>query len=432
MNVPLRVQSVAIFVTLFVIFATLLPTAVLAFPFDASSGVTELNPKNLNGFLNTHKPVFIVFYAPWCGHCKSIHPEWEKFAKSVKDVVRVGAINADQHRELGSQFGVQGFPTIKYWKMGNKKGMKPSDYQQGRTSGALQTAALAEINNKGVTHVADEAAIVAALKKSSSGKSVILFSSKNKSPPMFSVMAQSPHFQSKLAFLLAASSAKALAASLGVSKFPTVVVVTADDSAKGFSVEPYTGNIEYTSIAKYLQAAIGGAAEGEQPASDGAKKEETKKAEDAEKPKAAEPSKPKAAHPVRPVALVPAMFAPYCAQGSQKIRGQPPLCVVSFAKETSLDDLFKKYGNEAFLFFDGTATSEHTRKEFVEQLGLSSLSEGDAVVVRAFKAEGCKYAVVADATNENLDLALQKAVNGELTMKKADVFVALTAPKEEE
>ncbi|CUG85174.1 thioredoxin, putative [Bodo saltans] len=437
MKIPLRLQFVTIFVTIFVVFATLLPSAVTAFPFSASSGVTELTPKNLNGFLNTHKPVFIVFYAPWCGHCKSIHPEWEKFAKSVKDVVRVGAINADQHRELGSQFGVQGFPTIKYWKMGNKKGMKPSDYQQGRTSGALQSAALAEINNKGVTNVADEAAVIAALKKSSSGKSVILFSSKNKSPPLFSVMAQSPHFQSKLAFLLATSSAKALATSLGVTKFPTVVVVTADESAKGFSVEQYTGSIEYTSIAKYLQAAIGGAAAegGEEPAADGAKKEEAKKTATPEEAAAAapkaEPSKPKAAHPVRPVPLVPAMFAPYCAQGSQKIRGQPPLCVVSFAKETSLDDLFNKYGNEAFLFFDGTATSEHTRKEFVQQLGLSSLNEGDAVLVRAFKAEGCKHAVVAGATNEALDLALQKAVNGELTMKKSDVFVALTAPTDE-
>lgn len=410
--------------------AVILPTAVVAFPFGASSGVTELTPKNFNAFLNTHKPVFIVFYAPWCGHCKSIHPEWEKFAKSVKDVVRVGAVNADQHRELGSQFGIQGFPTIKYWKMGNKKGMKALDYQQGRTSGPLQSAALAEIHAKGVVNVADEAAVVAALKKASTGKAVLLFSSKSKSPPLFSVMAQSPHFQSKISFLLATSSAKALATSLGVTKFPTVLVVAADESAKGFSTEPYTGNIEYTSIAKHLQSLIGGGGEEPSAQESDAAAENKAKAQDV-KPKE-EPSKPKAAQPVRPVPLVPAMFGPYCAQGSQKIRGQQPLCVISFAKETSLEALFAKYGNEAFLFFDGTPTSQHTRRQLAEQLELDSLHDGDAILIRAFKAESCKFAVVPNASNEALDLALQKALGGELSMKKADKFVALTAPQEDE
>ena len=80
--------------------AALLVASAAAFPFSKNSGVVELSPKTLPAFLNTHKPVFIMFYAPWCGHCKSLHPDYEKFGKGVKDVVRVGAVNADQYREI--------------------------------------------------------------------------------------------------------------------------------------------------------------------------------------------------------------------------------------------------------------------------------------------------------------------------------------------
>ena len=89
----------------------------------------------------------ILFYAPWCGHCKQFHPQYLTFAKGVKDVIRVGAINADQHRELAGQFGIEGFPTIKYWKMGSKKGMKPENYNGQRTSAALHNHMLSLITH---------------------------------------------------------------------------------------------------------------------------------------------------------------------------------------------------------------------------------------------------------------------------------------------
>jgi protein disulfide-isomerase A6 len=39
----------------------------------------------------------VEFYAPWCGHCKSLAPEWTKAAKQLKGVVKVGAVDMTEH-----------------------------------------------------------------------------------------------------------------------------------------------------------------------------------------------------------------------------------------------------------------------------------------------------------------------------------------------
>ena len=82
----------------------------------------------------------IKFYAPWCGHCKQLAPAWEKAAKALKGVVKVGAIDVDNFKAVGSKYGVSGFPTIKFFGL-NKKN-SPSDYSGGRTADAIVNYAL--------------------------------------------------------------------------------------------------------------------------------------------------------------------------------------------------------------------------------------------------------------------------------------------------
>jgi protein disulfide-isomerase A6 len=60
------------------------------------------------------------------GHCKSLEPEWGKAASALKGIVKLGAVDADAHRELGGQYGVKGFPTIKIFGLDKSKA---SDYQ---------------------------------------------------------------------------------------------------------------------------------------------------------------------------------------------------------------------------------------------------------------------------------------------------------------
>lgn len=111
--------------------------------YSASDGVVNLTPSNFQSEVTNSPDFWIVeFYAPWCGHCKSLAPEWKKAAKALQGIVKVGAADVDEHKSLGSQFGIQGFPTIKIFG-GNKA--SPEDYKGGRTWEAIVDAVLGQL-----------------------------------------------------------------------------------------------------------------------------------------------------------------------------------------------------------------------------------------------------------------------------------------------
>lgn len=108
--------------------------------YSASDDVIELNSSNFNREVLQSDSLWLVeFYAPWCGHCQSLAPEWKKAASALKGIVKIGAVDADQHNSLGGQYGVRGFPTIKIF--GTNKN-KPEEYQGGRSSQAIVDTAL--------------------------------------------------------------------------------------------------------------------------------------------------------------------------------------------------------------------------------------------------------------------------------------------------
>ncbi|KAJ2701293.1 hypothetical protein FB645_004683 [Coemansia sp. IMI 203386] len=125
----------------------------------ASSSVVELTPKNFKEVVDGSKDVLVKFYAPWCGHCKNMAEDYEKLAEGYKhseDIV-IAEVNADDHRDLGTKFGVQGFPTLKFFSKGEDV-KTPIDYSSGRDLDSLsafvqeKTGVAARIK-KPVTHV---------------------------------------------------------------------------------------------------------------------------------------------------------------------------------------------------------------------------------------------------------------------------------------
>jgi protein disulfide-isomerase A6 len=97
-----------------------------------NSAVLDLIPDNFDKIAISGKPALVEFFAPWCGHCKTLAPVYEQLAQDfafAKDKVVIAKVDADSEKSLGKRFGVQGFPTIKYF---DGKSDKPEDYNGGR------------------------------------------------------------------------------------------------------------------------------------------------------------------------------------------------------------------------------------------------------------------------------------------------------------
>ncbi|RYP43434.1 hypothetical protein DL768_009922 [Monosporascus sp. mg162] len=114
-------------------------TAVVA----AKSAVLDLIPSNFDQVvLKSGKPTLVEFFAPWCGHCKKLAPVYEELGQAFagSNDVQIAKVDADAEKELGKRFGVQGFPTLKWF---DGKSDKPTDYNGGRDLDSL-TSFIAE------------------------------------------------------------------------------------------------------------------------------------------------------------------------------------------------------------------------------------------------------------------------------------------------
>lgn len=112
--------------------------------YDSSDEVVQLTSANFDRLVTNSEHVWIVeFFAPWCGHCVALAPEYKKVAKALKGVVKVGSVDCDEHKDMAGKFSVQGFPTIKIFT-----GKSSTDYQGERSAKAIVEAGLAAAKKK--------------------------------------------------------------------------------------------------------------------------------------------------------------------------------------------------------------------------------------------------------------------------------------------
>ncbi|KRT78523.1 Thioredoxin [Oryctes borbonicus] len=116
--------------------------------YSTTSNVIELTPTNFDNLVIKGEEIWIVeFFAPWCGHCRQLVPEYEKAANALRGVIKVGAVNADNHKELAGRYDVRGYPTIKIFGT-NKNRAVAEDYTGQRTAQGLIDASLSAAKNK--------------------------------------------------------------------------------------------------------------------------------------------------------------------------------------------------------------------------------------------------------------------------------------------
>ena len=103
----------------------------------------KTNPSDVLKIYNDNKPMFIEFYANWCGHCKTLENEWEKLVKSAEEdktinnlaivSVESGVIHKDISKmQTEMKLNVNGFPTI-----GAIKNKKFIPYEGGRDATSM-------------------------------------------------------------------------------------------------------------------------------------------------------------------------------------------------------------------------------------------------------------------------------------------------------
>jgi protein disulfide-isomerase A1 len=103
--------------------------------FPEEEDVLVLGEDNFDQAIKHFEHVLVEFYAPWCGHCKKLAPEYARAAAELKkdnQPLALAKVDSTIHKNLGTRFGVEGFPTLKFFTNGT-----PSEYNGGRTEAEI-------------------------------------------------------------------------------------------------------------------------------------------------------------------------------------------------------------------------------------------------------------------------------------------------------
>lgn len=91
---------------------------------DEGGSVYHLTNEDFDQFVKEHSSVLVMFHAPWCGHCKKMKPEFENAAEVLHGEADssgvLAAVDATVHKALAERFHISEFPTLKYFKNGEK------------------------------------------------------------------------------------------------------------------------------------------------------------------------------------------------------------------------------------------------------------------------------------------------------------------------
>ena len=71
-----------------------------------------------NEVINSDKPVFVDFWAEWCGPCRIVSPTVEELSKEYNDKVNFVKVNVDENNELASKYNVFSIPTLAIFRNG--------------------------------------------------------------------------------------------------------------------------------------------------------------------------------------------------------------------------------------------------------------------------------------------------------------------------
>lgn len=106
----------------------LLAIIAVLFVGSALCEVDVLTDENFDAYIAENEFVLVEFYAPWCGHCKALEPNYLAASKELEaHGVKLAKVDATEEKNLAGKFEIKGFPTMKWFRGGNI-----IDYSGGR------------------------------------------------------------------------------------------------------------------------------------------------------------------------------------------------------------------------------------------------------------------------------------------------------------
>lgn len=97
-----------------------------------SGAVLALNEANFDRVVaGSELPVLVDFWAPWCGPCRSMAPQFEQAARQLKGQALFVKVNSDEAQRLSQRYAIRSIPTLIQLRGGQ---------EVQRISGALQAS----------------------------------------------------------------------------------------------------------------------------------------------------------------------------------------------------------------------------------------------------------------------------------------------------
>uniref|UniRef100_A0A7S4T6H8 Protein disulfide-isomerase n=1 Tax=Alexandrium monilatum TaxID=311494 RepID=A0A7S4T6H8_9DINO len=215
----------------------------------AAEEVVTLTTAAFDQTLKDNKHALVEFYAPWCGHCKKLAPEYEKAAVTLKSSgVKLYKVDATEEKDLASRYGIKGFPTMVWFQDG-----KNMDYDGGRTADTIVDWVQSMTGPALLTE-----ASVAAIKPPLDRPVLVL--SADSPNPAFEEVAQKFRRKAAWYFVKASGSPKVSLIHKGEEPIDLTVGIDKEEKVTAFLMDnllPLFGKLDGDTFDKYMEAGKG-------------------------------------------------------------------------------------------------------------------------------------------------------------------------------